>query len=790
MKNKMTNDEKPSKVGMKRVEIILCLLAFLMARIGVGEIYYTVGVAYVGTLFFNKAIRKWSWLFATCGIISLTSFRVETIKYIFMFMLVAVIREYMVSVGNKLTIKNQMAVVSISILVVDVIASLIQGFSWYSLAMTSFEAVVGAGCCLILFYGVEVLKEERTTPLTTREATSMIFIFACILGGFVDFFIKMPVVKEVYFKDILTFIVMIGVIYLGGINVGVTISVVIGSVLAMIGYISPELIGVYGLAAILGGLFLPLGRIGTIIGIGIGQVLGFIVFNDYQMNESLIAAYIGASIISLLIPKHYFGMAHWFPEKNTEVKEKEHLLRVQHIMTDRLKHVVSGFEKLGKSFQKLQERNADYTPKMINGLIEDTAEKLCESCSMRHFCWEQDLKNTYAQAYQMIGAIEKKGFISKGDIPEEFVKHCIHADNFAYVLSYKLDLLKQDLMWQNKFLENRELVAEELRAVAETLKDLIHDVDKELYFDKEKEKYLKESIKAEGIKIKDVMVIENKGKAYCIDVHTPYCKQNTQVVSLLTKQIEKIVGYKVVLEKHECSEKGCHYKFGIRHMYHVTSGSAICAKGGVSGDVHTFMELQDNQYLLAVADGMGSGVLAYEESAAAMEMLEDFMESGFRRDLAIRMINAALILKSDEEVFSTMDITLIDQQTGIAEFLKAGASTSFILRKGEVLTVRTSTLPVGILKDVDVESKKIQLESGDMIIMVTDGILQTPEDVLGKEETFKHFIKEVDVGDPQYMAAYLMEKSKALLGVKERDDMTIVVAKIWQDPMEELGIAK
>ena len=89
-----------------------------------------------------------------------------------------------------------------------------------------------------------------------------------------------------------------------------------------------------------------------------------------------------------------------------------------------------------------------------------------------------------------------------------------------------------------------------------------------------------------------------------------------------------------------------------------------------------------------------------------------------------------------------------------------------------------STLPIGIVKDVDLEIKRVQLEDGDIVIMITDGILEASGDEVGKEETFKHFILECKGQAPQYMADYLMQKSKDLLGVMPGDDMTIVVARI------------
>ena len=74
---------------------------------------------------------------------------------------------------------------------------------------------------------------------------------------------------------------------------------------------------------------------------------------------------------------------------------------------------------------------------------------------------------------------------------------------------------------------------------------------------------------------------------------------------------------------------------------------------------------------------MGSGGRASEESCAAIELLEDFMETGFDKDIAIKMINSVLVLKSNEESFSTLDMAIIDLYSGIAEFIKIGAVSSF-----------------------------------------------------------------------------------------------------------------
>lgn len=192
------------------------------------------------------------------------------------------------------------------------------------------------------------------------------------------------------------------------------------------------------------------------------------------------------------------------------------------------------------------------------------------------------------------------------------------------------------------------------------------------------------------------------------------------------------------------------------------------------------MEIANGQYLLALSDGMGSGLSACNESTATIELLEEFIGSGFDKDIAIRMINSVLILKTGEESFSTMDMAIVDMASGIGEFIKIGAATTFIKKKNYVEIIGSNSLPVGILNKVDVEVQKRQLRDGDMIIMVSDGILDIEKNRFNQEDTFINLIEEVDTNNPQFMADSLLEKAQNLICGKIDDDMTIIVARVWE----------
>jgi stage II sporulation protein E len=139
------------------------------------------------------------------------------------------------------------------------------------------------------------------------------------------------------------------------------------------------------------------------------------------------------------------------------------------------------------------------------------------------------------------------------------------------------------------------------------------------------------------------------------------------------------------------------------------------------------------------------------------------------------MINSVLILKSSEESFSTLDICSVDLYTGRAEFIKIGAAETFILRDGHVSVIRSASLPIGMLNDVDLEITERELKHGDIIVMVTDGVTSA-----GEENWFTPALKTCRFADPQELSDHLLSEAVRRSGKSLKDDMTILTARVWQ----------
>ena len=216
------------------------------------------------------------------------------------------------------------------------------------------------------------------------------------------------------------------------------------------------------------------------------------------------------------------------------------------------------------------------------------------------------------------------------------------------------------------------------------------------------------------------------------------------------------------------------------YNFRISVGAAMAIKDeeNMSGDSYSFMELPKGGYMIALSDGMGSGSSAGEDSRTVIELLEQFSEVGFKRDLALKMINSVLIMNADKESFATLDMCYIDMYSGVAEFIKTGAAATFLIRDGNAKAIRSSSLPMGMLKYFDMDKSEYKLKKNDIILMLTDGAAE----IIDRDKMADNILAlmtKTKLKDPKDIAEYVLESLKEESGYRVQDDMTVVAVRVW-----------
>ena len=197
----------------------------------------------------------------------------------------------------------------------------------------------------------------------------------------------------------------------------------------------------------------------------------------------------------------------------------------------------------------------------------------------------------------------------------------------------------------------------------------------------------------------------------------------------------------------------------------------------ISGDSNTIIKLKDGKILVAISDGMGSGDVAARNSKKVVLNLEKLLNTGFEEDRAVKLINSYMLVGKDSDNFATIDAMVFDPLLGLTEFIKIGACPTFICnKKGQVITVDSNNLPVGMIGDIEIETKTKLLKRGDVIVMVTDGVLDANYDK--KEQAIVDLLKAVKTTSAQRLADIMLQESIDSNFGMPKDDMTIIVARV------------
>jgi len=188
------------------------------------------------------------------------------------------------------------------------------------------------------------------------------------------------------------------------------------------------------------------------------------------------------------------------------------------------------------------------------------------------------------------------------------------------------------------------------------------------------------------------------------------------------------------------------------------------------------MRLDDGKYLLAIADGMGTGESARESSKLVIKLIKKLISSGFEKEESLKIINSTLNLNINKETYSSIDLSVLDLYTGYAEFMKSAACNSYVKNKKSIKKLSSETLPIGIMDKISLKSETIEVSDGDIIVMCSDGILESKDET--KNDWIEEFLKNVSTNNVQKLSDLLLAEAIDNSYGVARDDMTVIVCKI------------
>lgn len=464
-----------------------------------------------------------------------------------------------------------------------------------------------------------------------------------------------------------------------------------------------------------------------------------------------------------------------------EIKEKGVFLNPYVIQMDKF---ADSLKHLSKTFLTLEGYKGTLSKEEIDEMFLKVTNKVCENCENKEICLSEERVRTYQMMQEILCAVEEYGAELNIELKRGLQKKCIRAPRFLRETLEAFENAKQILIWNNKIVQNREGYAGQLDSFAKVIQYTTRELDAGIFEDEHLEKRIKNQLKKSGVRVLSTVFYMTPQGKYEIHLTVKAMKGHCVATKELAVLVGNTVGRIMTPEQGErpiIGEEYCTIACVESARYHTLQGVAKIGKGceSISGDTFLMTDLPGGRKGIALSDGMGSGEGAFRESTMVVEMLEQLLEAGFPVKTAIQLMNTALVIGREEVRFCTIDVSLFDLYSGTCEFVKAGASTTFIKRKDSVEKISSATLPIGVLKDIEVDAETCELQSGDYVIMVTDGVM----DALPTEEQetlMRTFIQDSDIVNPKELAHHILGQVLEWTGEVPLDDMTVLVVGIWK----------
>lgn len=450
---------------------------------------------------------------------------------------------------------------------------------------------------------------------------------------------------------------------------------------------------------------------------------------------------------------------------------------------EQIEKYAEAFYSLAKMFLNMPCQKERLSDGDLEILFEQVKGDVCQGCGRASICWEDNYFASCRMLYELFMELQYEGEFS-GRIKSEVNTICARGKRLMLSMRNDYEDARRMLMWNNRMMEQRQAVGEQIFQTAELLKRTSAGFSGVPQMEEKIWKKLKRELRFLDISLINLRVFLCEGERMEIYL-TLTARRRTFVSAKTIAEALSDCCQEKMRPAWDCrgavTEEPANFHFVPDTRFQLFCGIAKITKAGelVSGDNFTLLQKDTGKVVMSLADGMGSGIDACLESEKVIELLEQFLEAGFPQETAVRMINSCMLLQNQQQMFSTIDLCMIDLYNAKCDMIKSGAAATFISSGNEIEVISSNAFPAGLLQQSDYECMQRQLSSGSTIIMMTDGVLEAmPEE--HREERMVELIKKTESANAREHARRLMERICLMQKLQARDDMTILIGNLWE----------
>ncbi len=629
------------------------------------------------------------------------------------------------------------------------------------------EAVISGAAAYFMSVAVRLADGRRGITAYTQQETASIVLTGCVMilaFGSIAY-------QNISLGRIIAVLIVLLCARYGGVTGGAVSGIATGSVFSIADRAQGFICGGYAFGGLMAGLFAPLGKLGCTLAFIVSNFVMSMAFGGDVPIASVIVESFAGGMIFMVLPKETGNIISpvFSNDKNNSIGES---LRKNIVM--RLGFASKAIRNVKNDVNTVSEKLSSLYSPTFDWVCQNVAGEVCSGCGLKMYCFEHESGVTRDDFRRLEEILKCKPTIDGGDVENVFVKKCCKTGEIADSMNINYKNYLASLEAQHRVADVRSVVAGQFAGISDILSDLADEFKNTMKCDPQAADRIIDALTELGAIVVECICLVSDGGKMSVELELSDKSDKRISKSMIMREISKCCGRRFDLPTvtNECGRT----RIAMCEMplYDVEIGSDqhIANNGRLCGDCIDYFNDGFGKTYALVCDGMGTGGRAAVDGNMAVSVMGRLLRSGLSADSSLQIVNSALMIKSEDESLSTLDVTSIDLYTGRATLRKAGAPMTFIKKGGRVSVREMPSMPAGILNNIKFSSDTVNLSAGDMIIMVSDGA------VTGDEKWLEKLIKSWNEGSCQELASAVVAEAMKHRTDSREDDITAVAMRI------------
>lgn len=597
------------------------------------------------------------------------------------------------------------------------------------------EAVIAGAAAYFISTALHLAGDNRSFEVFSQQETASVVMSGCILilaFGSIAW-------QNISLGRIIAMLVILLCSRYGSVTGGAISGISTGAIFSIASRENGYICGGFAFGGLMAGLFSQLGKLGCAIAFVISNGVMCLAFgSQFGTPSGVLVESLAASAVFMVLPKE-------------------------------VGNVKNDVSKVSEKMKKL------YSP-TFDAVCEGTRNEVCETCGLKMYCYEHKGGVTRDDFARLEEYLESNGTIGERDVEKSFVKNCCKKGEIARSMNANYREYQSALEAQQRITDVRSVVAGQFSGIGDILHDLADEFRNTMRCDNESAQRIISVLTSLGAIVEECICLVSNGGRMSVEL-TLSNKSEKLSKGEVMREISRCCGRRFDLPT--ISREGNRIRIAMCEMpvfdVEIGSDQHTADNGKLCGDCINYFNDGFGKTYALVCDGMGTGGRAAVDGNMAASVMTRLLRAGLSADSCLQIVNSALMVKSEDESLSTVDVTSVDLYTGKTTFKKAGAPVTFVKKNGRVTVREMPSLPAGILNGIKFSTDTVNLTTGDMIVMVSDGV------ITGDDKWLEKLIRTWNEGSTQDLAKAVVDEAVKHRKADREDDVTAVAIRITEN---------